>query len=266
MDWDNWWALEYSAGPSCDLRYLDEVQRYYEAFYEQNVPVDIISVEDSLEPYSLVVAPVLYMVKSGYAKKLEQFVKNGGSFVTTFFSGIVDEHDLVQGAYPGKLRDLLGIWVEEIDALPQGAKNSFTWNGKSYDCELLCDILYTEGAVPQCFYEKDFYADAPVLTKNRYGAGCAWYVATRGERQFYLDFAAKLTEELGIKPVWSKVPGVEICERDNESGRYLFFLNHGDEAAELVMEQAGTVLQTGKALAAGEQVSLAAKDVMVLKI
>lgn len=266
VDWDNWWALEYSAGPSCDLRYLDEVQRYYEAFYEQNIPVDIVSVEDSLESYSLVVAPVLYMVKSGYAQKLEQFVKNGGCFVTTFFSGIVDEHDLVQGAYPGKLRDLLGIWVEEIDALPQGAKNSFTWNGKSYDCELLCDILYTEGAVPQCFYEKDFYADAPALTKNRYGAGSAWYVATRGERQFYLDFAAKLAQEAGVKPVWGKIPDVEICERDNESGRYLFFLNHGDEAAELVMEQAGTVLQDGRALAAGERVSLAAKDVMVLKI
>lgn len=35
-------------------------------------------------------------------------------FVTTYFSGIVDKHDLViPEGYPGRLRDILGIWVEE---------------------------------------------------------------------------------------------------------------------------------------------------------
>ncbi|KAF6595689.1 beta-galactosidase trimerization domain-containing protein, partial [Paenibacillus sp. EKM208P] len=60
----------------------------------------------------------LYMVKPGTTEKLEQFTEHGGTFVTTFFSGIVNENDLVTtGGYPGKLRNLLGIWVEEIDAL-----------------------------------------------------------------------------------------------------------------------------------------------------
>ena len=57
VSWENWWALEYSAGPSCDLKYLDEVERYYTAFYEQNIPVDIISSEDPLDGYGLVVLP-----------------------------------------------------------------------------------------------------------------------------------------------------------------------------------------------------------------
>lgn len=41
VDWDNWWALEYLAGPSQDLKYLDEVERYYTAFYQQNIMVDM---------------------------------------------------------------------------------------------------------------------------------------------------------------------------------------------------------------------------------
>ena len=46
----------------------------------------------------------------------------GGTFLTTFFSGMVQENDLVTlGGYPGKLRDILGIWVEEEDALAAGA-------------------------------------------------------------------------------------------------------------------------------------------------
>lgn len=47
VDWDNWWAIEYSAGPSCDLKYLDEVFLYYRALEEQNYAVDIIGVEES---------------------------------------------------------------------------------------------------------------------------------------------------------------------------------------------------------------------------
>ena len=65
------------------------------------------------------------MVKPGLAKRLESFVSAGRIFFTTFFSGIVNETDLVTvGGLPGELRRLLGIWVEEIDALLPGAGNS----------------------------------------------------------------------------------------------------------------------------------------------
>ena len=47
VDWDNWWAIEYSASPSRDLKYLDEVFLYYRALEEQNYAVDIIGVEES---------------------------------------------------------------------------------------------------------------------------------------------------------------------------------------------------------------------------
>lgn len=47
VDWDNWWAIEYSAGPSRELKYLDEVFLYYRALEEQNYAVDIIGVEES---------------------------------------------------------------------------------------------------------------------------------------------------------------------------------------------------------------------------
>ena len=78
-------------------------------------------------------------------------------FVTTFFSGYVDEHDLVvTGGYPGKLRDLLGIWVEESDALPEGETNHFTWKGARHEAVLLCDLLHLEGAEVLATYEEDF--------------------------------------------------------------------------------------------------------------
>lgn len=70
------------------------------------------------------------------------------------------------GGYPGKLRDLLGIWVEESDALPEGETNHFTWKGARHEAVLLCDLLHPEGAEVLATYEEDFYAGMPVLTKN----------------------------------------------------------------------------------------------------
>lgn len=267
VDWDNWWALEYSAGPSCDLKYLDEVQRYYDAFYKKNIPVDVISVTDSLDGYLLVAAPVLYMVKEGCSEKIERFVKEGGYFVTTFFSGIVDEHDLVQtGGYPGKLKDVLGIWVEETDALPRGAKNSFKWNGRTYECELLCDILYTRNAQALAFYEKDFYAGAPVLTKNRYGSGSAYYAASRGDADFYADFVGEVAKEAGLEPLWEEIPGVEVCARQKEDRYFLFFLNHGDAEAKVRALTDGESLLENRWYRAGELFEIPAKGVVILKV
>lgn len=108
------------------MKYLDALRDFYGAAFRQNVPVDLISVEDDLDPYQVVIAPLLYMTKGTYDEKIRAFVQDGGTFITSYFSGIVDEHDLViLGGYPGRLRDILGIWVEENDALPEGESNSF---------------------------------------------------------------------------------------------------------------------------------------------
>ena len=95
FDWENWWAVEYSAGPSVSLKYLDEIMKYYTALHTQNIPVDLIGEEDDLSKYKLVIAPVLYMTKPGVDQHIREFVRHGGTFLTTFFSGYVDESDSV---------------------------------------------------------------------------------------------------------------------------------------------------------------------------
>lgn len=267
VDWDNWWALEYSAGPSCDLKYMDEVKRYYAAFDELNIPVDLISVEDDLTKYSLVVTPVLYMVKTGYERALKRFVEDGGTLVATFFSGIVEEHDLViTGGYPGRLRDIFGVWVEEIDALPEGEKNGFTWRGKQYPAELLCDIMHPESAECEAKYEKDFYAGTPVIICNRLGKGKAWYVGTRSDAEFYRDFLREMTREAGIEEIWTPRDGVEVCVREKDKEKFYFFLNHRQEAVEMTMEKSGCSLLEKRDYAAGEKAVIAGKGVMIYRV
>lgn len=266
VDWDNWWALEYSAGPSCDLKYMDELANYYTALYDNNISVDIISVQDPLDDYKVVIAPVMYMTKPGADEKIRKFVSEGGTFVTTFLSGLVDEHDLViTGGYPGKLRDILGIWVEETDALPSYMKNSFSWNEKSYECGLICDIMHMENAKALASYDKDFYKGTPVLSRNEFGKGHAYYVATRAGQDFYADFLNKVLEEQGVEPVFKPCKGVEITLRRKEGTNFLFFLNHNPQETVLIAEKPGTDLLTGKEYRPGDEIVLQTKGVVLFQ-
>ncbi len=233
FDWENWWALELSSGPSRDLSYTKEVWKYYDAFYRKQITVDFVSVDEALERYKVVVAPVLYMTKPGFAEKVKRFVERGGTFVTTFFSGIVDERDLViRGGYPGELREILGIWVEEIDALPPGTDNEIIWPGKDrYSCSLLCDLLHPEGAEVKAVYGKDFYKGMPALTCNPFGEGKAWYVATSGDGVFLEELVATIASDVGLSSIFNgEIPaGVEATERIKEGKSYVFLLNHSTE-------------------------------------
>lgn len=233
FDWENWWAVELSAGPTVQLKYADQVVKYYQAFYDLNIPVDIIKPDSALSGYKLVLAPVLYMTKQGFTSSVEAFVREGGAFVTTFFSGIVDENDrVIPGGYPGELRKLLGIWVEEIDALEPDMRNSFFVSSEtgylkgSYACSMLCDLLVAEGAKVLAAYEKDFYAGMPALTVNAFGKGKAYYIATDPEQRFLDDFMKTLCDDLCIQPAIEAGPGVEITQRFKEDREFTFILNH----------------------------------------
>ncbi|HEX2910912.1 MAG TPA: beta-galactosidase [Chloroflexia bacterium] len=236
FDWNNWWAIENSSGPTVDLKYVEEVHKYYQAFYDQNIQVDMIGVDTDLSKYDVVIAPVLYMVKPGYAQRLEEFVYNGGTFLTTFFSGIVNETDLVTvGGYPGELRSLLGIWVEEIDALFPDQRNRIVLKESlgdlqgEYSCGLLCDLLHSEGAEVLAEYGEDFYEGMPVLTRNNFGKGQAWYVASSPDAAFLKGLAAQLAASKGISPVLTTPAGVEVAQRVKDGHSFLFIMNHNPE-------------------------------------
>lgn len=264
FDWDNWWASEYSAGPSCLLKYHDEIMNYYSALHAKNIATDIVSVEDDLSKYKIVIAPLLYMTKEGYDEKIRTYVREGGCFVTTFFSGYVDEHDLViLGGYPGRLRDILGIWVEESDALPEQKENEISYGEKRYPATLLCDLLHTKGAEVLAEYEKDFYAKMPAVTRNQYGNGKAYYVATRSNAAFYEEFLGALCKEQGVSPMLVTPKGVEAVLRENEKGQFLFLLNHAKTEQTVDLDTVYTDL-----LADNEQkgqISIPAKDVRILR-
>jgi beta-galactosidase len=271
FDWENWWAVELSSGPSVQLNYVEQVEKYYKAFHDMNIPVDLVKSEADFSKYDIVIAPVLYMVKPGVAGNINSFVENGGTFITTFFSGIVNENDIVTiGGYPGELRKVLGIWSEEIDALFPDMRNSIIMKEKfgklnsEYSCGMLCDLVHLEGAKALAVYGKDFYAGRPSLTVNEYGKGKAYYIAADPEEEFVKDFVQYLCEEKGIIAPLTAPEGVEITVRSKDGEDFIFVLNHNDVEVAVALDN-----DMYKDLITGEEkqkeLRLKGKDVVILE-
>ena len=231
FDWDNYWALEYTSGPNKDLKYVDQITRYYEYFYSKNMSVDLIPVDADFSRYDLVAAPVLYMVKEGMAKALERYVAEGGTLVTGFMSGIVNESDNVHlGGYPGPLRALAGIWAEEIDALaPEQSNEILFTDGTKACCGLLCDILHLEGAEEIARYGSNFYAGTPAVTKNAFGKGYTYYVGSvlsEDGLEKVLDLACA---GAGVASVIGEETELEVTRRISDAGAVYFVMNFKDQ-------------------------------------
>ena len=240
MDWNNWWALELASGPSKDMDYLKTLSRYYKPFHDRNIPVDFVNpaADTDYSAYSLVVAPMLYMTKPGVAEQLTEYVRGGGTLVATVMSGLADENDrCVFGEYPGKLRDVLGIWVEETDALrPEESNRMFMDNSamfprQEYTCTFLCDLLHVRTAETLAVYGSDFYAGMPCVTRNAFGEGTAYYIGTQPEDAFLGDLLDRICRDTGLKGLFHADAGVEITRRVTPEHTVIFVLNHNASEA-----------------------------------
>lgn len=237
LDWNNWWAIDAAIGPINPKDYPGMVRKHYRALWRKNVPVDIVWSDSDLSHYAVVIAPMLYMVKPGLAERIEAFVEQGGTFVATVFSGVVDENDLAFAGYPGPLQRVLGIRVEEIDALYEGQINHIVLvdGSSSYTCGRLCDIVHAEGAEVLATYGDDFYAGTPVVTEHSFGRGHAYYVASDPEEQFLDVFYNRVLAAHELAPLLETPKGVEVALRENERHRVLFVLNHNATAVTIAL-------------------------------
>ena len=250
FDWENRWGIEemHALGSSVERRaYHATALSFYEPFWKRGIPVDVIAEEDDFSAYKIIAAPMLYMLKPGVAERLRQFVSDGGTLVTTYWSGLVDENDLcILGGWPGHgLREVLGIWDEETDTLAVNDRNALVavpGNELGLDGSVpikdYCALIHAESARVLATYGSDFYAGRPALTVNDFGQGQAYYIAARTEEPFLDDFFGKLSTRLGLTPALPVTlpAGVSAQVRGDGERRFIFVMNFNPEPVNLGLD------------------------------
>ncbi len=250
LDWENRWAIDDMHGLGRDRRnYPETVIAHYLPFWKRGIPVDVIAEEAEIGGYKLVIAPMLYMLKPGVAARLRAFVEKGGTLVMTYWSGIVDETDLCfLGGWPGDgLREVLGVWDEEIDTVTPDERNpvlpaagnelglSGNFEGRDYFA-----LIHAETARVLATFGSDFYAGRPALTVNDFGQGQAYYVASRNDEAFNDQFLGKLAEKLNLlRALPTDLPeGVTAQLRTDGTNRFVFVMNFNPSPAQVDLKGA----------------------------
>jgi beta-galactosidase len=233
-DWNNWWALEQESHPSADLDHTDTLLHHYRPFFEAGVACDIVPPDRDLAAYKLVVVPNLYLLSEETAARLTEFVRGGGQLLVSYFTGIVDDCDRIHlGGYPARLRELLGLTVEEFWPLAEGRSTAIR-GGLTGSAELWSEHIRTEGAETVAEFGDGELAGRPAVTRHDFGAGAAWYAGARLDPAAMRALTDRIRAEADARPVLPDLPAqVQATVREGAGGRYLFLLNHGETTADV---------------------------------
>ena len=266
-DWENDWALKDAQGFGKESRrYPQTLQSHYKYFWDKNISVDVVTPQQDLSKYSLVVAPMMYMMTEETMDRFRDYVKNGGVLVGSYLSGLVNETDLTYlGGWPKTLQEIYGIDVKEIDTLYPKDRNSIKFGNESFEVVDYCTIIEAKEAEVLAKYEEDFYKNTPAITKNNLEKGKAYFIGARTNQEFLSKFYDEIVKDLHINEVEDFISegGISIQIRENKDAKYYFVMNFTEEEKNIGIKGSYLNLISGKMM---ERLNLMKPyDVYVLK-
>ncbi len=227
--YDSRWSIEFQRHHS-DFDYVEHFNHYYRPLAAGNINVDIISADDALDGYQLVIAPALLTLNDRRVAQLSQFVQRGGHLILTLRTGMKDEFNaLLPARQPGPLAALSGVEVEDYYALvePIPVQGKLLEGVSNIWAERLT-IVDQDRTMAVARYAKSngWLDDQVAISVHPYGKGMVYTVGAyldAGAQRIFMDHVVRLA---GVHPMKSPA-GVELRARLNRAGEeVLFVINH----------------------------------------
>lgn len=214
-----------------EFDYMTHSHSYYRPLAVRNLNVDVISADEPLDGYRLVIAPALLILNEERVEHLKKFVKRGGVLILTLRTGMKDEFNaLLPTRPPGALAELAGVEVENYYALqnPIPVKGRL-FEGTSKQWAERLKILDSNLTVPVAHYGKanGWLDNQPAITVHPYGRGMVYYIGAcldEVSQQTFIDHILSVAE---MRPI--KAPAnIEIRKRIGKTGEVIYIvINHG---------------------------------------
>ncbi|MBB6118344.1 beta-galactosidase [Nocardiopsis algeriensis] len=226
--WDpeSWWAMGAASLPSKDLDYLEAVRQAHRVLWRSGRTVDFVRPDRDLPQVPLLVVPSLYLLSDRAAERLARWTEDGGTLVVTYMSGIADPTGTVRtGGYPGALRDLLGIRVEEMYPMAPGETVGMDVGMVREEVSRWSEHVHLTGAEAVARYAGGPLDGFPGVTRRRHGAGEAWYVSAHLNDR---GLGRVITEAAGAGAFPEE--DLDVVRRVGPEGVWVFLTNHGRHA------------------------------------
>lgn len=245
FSYDSRWAIDLQRHNKA----FDPIKAFtdtYRPFRTEAQGVHILSVDDDLSAYPLVVAPNLNVITQAQADRLAAYVRNGGQLLLGARSGMKDDANaLWPQRQPGPLADLLGAQIDQYYALDEnvGVKGAVTGTASIWAEEIRPTA--SDVQVLASYDNPGGWLDGkPALVSRRVGKGRITYLGAWLEPAAMAQLADRLIAEAKLQPLVPDAhPDLEISERAGAGKRVLIVINHGTQARPLTPPSGATLAQ-----------------------
>ena len=246
--------------PDPSVQYNDIVRQYADALYRLNVEYDVVwAKERDFSAYRLLIVPALYSASEELLKALVEYVRNGGTLLTTFKSGYADESlKVYHHKQPHILRECLGVSYQEYTVPSQVGLAFCDSFAKSLDREMTLEekqvkvwmeLLEPEGADILAEYDHPFWKGYAALTEHSFGEGKAIYAGCLMTDSCTEKLVTHAARTAGLQEEPKCHFPVVIKSGVNQYGRKVhYYLNYsGTEQTQAYRHNKGKELLSGKA-------------------
>jgi beta-galactosidase len=247
--YDNVWSHRFQKhAPQFDYNKL--LGEYYTALAANSISIDITSENNDLSQYKIVFMPAFNLMTEELKTRLETYVQNGGTLVTSFRSGTRNwNNSMTTETLPGYFKNLAGIEVEEFDALNFGRKVKVTGSVGESNAVIWCDVINPENAQVLATYADEYYKGKAAVTVNQFGKGLVYYVGCDLEPAAMKELVKTIAERAAVKPVFTNLPeGVEAVLKEKAGKQYIMVMNHNSSEAALKLPSSYQELISGKSV------------------
>lgn len=242
FDFTNQWAQGFgSIGPQ-KTRYDSEVLRYYRDFKVLQRNIDVVPLSADFSPYKVILTPNLRLVDDAVIKRLRAFVAAGGALVLNNRAGTQHRNNRMRRTLsPGPFADIAGVRsVAMLDLVEYNAQRGdfeksleaqlgivFAGNQTTFRPRTIVESLTLHGAETLAsVVGAGEMSGRPIVTRNRHGKGCVFYVGTDcADDAFYETLARLVGAETKLSALIPVPYGVEVTSRQDADTTYYFLLN-----------------------------------------
>jgi beta-galactosidase len=218
-----------------------QVGTCFNQFFKRNMDVRMLDISYSDLKYKLLIIPGVTVMDPFTARKIRDYIYNGGTAIMTSYSAVVDTTNQVfTSTHPGLLNDVFGIRIgsyEETENMNEVSRISYkgkrvrvNYKGKNIETESpRYDVIEPKGA-DVIGNIKSLDKDCPVITSNKYGKGRAIYIGLPARDEILSPLLDDLVSELSLKK-GPEVPDNVMARQIDEN--HFLYLNISSEPKEI---------------------------------
>ena len=250
-----------------NLSYNDVVRYIYDSLYEENFECDVVFSECAdISKYEAIVCPALYCVSEALLKRLDDFVKNGGTLIGGFRSFVADRKvSVYKETLPAGLTECFGIHYDEF---------THTLNMKvgGREAKYVAELIKIDNATELYPYEHRYWDRYSAITCNEYGKGKAYYIGAYPDKEVLKKVLNQALAEIRKKQNVPISAGFPIITRSgvNEAGEELTYVfNYSLSDADIFIdgdnENGYKDIISGNSYVKGDKIKIEDWDLVVLK-